>query len=168
MSRFRDSKFRLPSVLAVLVAACALSFGLVACGSDDDSTDTAAETSADETTAEASAEKVTLTAVEYEFNLSATPTADTKEITFQNDGKMFHVMVFARLNEGFTLAEAIKLQGEKGSATTIAEAEAPPGKSVTVKTKGPITAGDYAMLCPIGGPKGPHYELGQLQEFSIE
>jgi len=29
-------------------------------------------------------------------------------------------------------------------------------------------AGDYVMLCPISGPDGPHYKLGQLAEFNIE
>ena len=32
----------------------------------------------------------------------------------------------------------------------------------------PLKPGSYAMLCPIGGPQGPHYKLGQLQEFEIQ
>jgi plastocyanin len=152
---------------AALLAATALlgAGSLAACGDDDE------ESGSEETSAEAPAEDATsvdLTATEYEFDLSATPTAETEEVTFDNQGKEFHVMIFARINEGFTLDEAVKLEGEKGSATIVAEAEAAPGESKTVKVKDPAEPGDYAMLCPIPSPDGPHYELGQLEEFSIE
>jgi hypothetical protein len=146
-----------------VAATLAVSLGLfvAACGDDSDESSSGAEESA-------SAEEVTLTADEYTFDLSATPTAETKEVSFDNQGEEFHVMIFARINEGFTLDEAVKLQGEKGSAETIAEAEAAPGKTEVVKVKKPIEPGEYAMLCPIGGPEGPHYKLGQLEEFSVE
>lgn len=140
----------------------AIAGGLAACG-DDDSDDGATE----ETTA--SAEEVTLTATEYEFDLSATPAADTKTVEFVNDGKEFHVLVFAKINEGFTLDEAIELEGEKGSAETVGESQAEPGTTQTVKITQPLEAGSYAMLCPLQTKEGePHYELGQLQEFQIE
>jgi hypothetical protein len=148
-------------VLLVAGAVAALSVGIAACGDDDD------EDGAETTDAAASAEEVTVTAEEYSFDLSATPTADTKSITFDNQGKEFHVMVFARLSEGFTVDEAVKLEGEKGSATLLAQTEAPPGKSKTVTVKGPVEPGNYVMLCPVGGPEGPHYKLGQLEEFDI-
>ncbi len=152
------------------VATLALALGVSACGDDDDepASDSAAteeESTTDET---ASAEEVTVTAEEYSFDLSATPTSETKSVTFDNQGKEFHVMIFARINEGFTVDEAIKLQGEKGSAEIVGEAEAAPGETKTVEIKKPIGAGAYAMLCPIGGPKGPHYKLGQLEEFEIQ
>jgi hypothetical protein len=147
----------------VLLATLALGLGVAACGDDEDEgTDEAAT---EETT---SAEDLTLTAVEYEFDLSATPDAETKTVTFDNQGEEFHVMIFARINEGFTVDEAVKLEGKKGSADVVAEAEAEPGASKTVDVKGPLEPGSYAMLCPIGGPDGPHYKLGQLQEFDIE
>ena len=147
----------------VLLATLALGLGVAACGDDED--EGSDEAATEETT---SAEEVTLTAVEYEFDLSATPAADTESVTFDNQGEEFHVMIFAKINEGFTLDEAVKLEGEKGSADVVAEAEADPGESTTVDVKGPLEPGSYAMLCPIGGPDGPHYELGQLQEFDIE
>ena len=50
----------------------------------------------------------------------------------------------------------------------VGQAEAPPGKTVTVEITKPLKPGQYAMLCPIGGPQGPHYKLGQLQEFEIQ
>ena len=148
-------------VFVVAGAVTAFSVGIGACGDDDD------EGGGETTDEAASAEEVTVTAEEYSFDLSATPTADTQSITFDNQGKEFHVMIFARLSEGFTVDEAVKLEGEKGSATVLAETEAPPGKSKTVKVEGPAEAGSYVMLCPIEGPEGPHYKLGQLEEFDI-
>ena len=102
----------------------------------------------------ASAEKVTVTAEEYSFDLSTTPTTETQSVTFDNQGKEFHVLIFARINEGFTVDEAIKLEGQKGSAEIVGEAEGPPGESTTLEIKKPIEPGEYAMLCPIGGPEG--------------
>jgi plastocyanin len=154
--------------VAVAVTALALATGFAACGDDDEST---TETSAEETTAtetSADAEDVTVTATEYDFELSATPTADTKTVTFDNQGEEFHVLIFARINEGFTTEEAIEMEGEKGSADVVGQTEAQPGESSEIKVKKPIEPGEYALLCPIGGPEGPHYELGQLEEFPID
>ena len=152
--------------LASLAIAGALAFGVAACGDDDDE---GSETDEPETAETESAEEVTVTATEYEFDLSATPTAETEEVTFDNQGEEFHVMVFALLSEGVTVDEAIAAQGEKGTATMIAEAEAAPGESKTVEIEEPIEpGGPYVMLCPIEGKEGAHYELGQLQEFDIE
>ena len=153
---------------SVCTLAATAAIGLAACGDDDDSTTAASD---DSTTAtEASTDTVTVTATEYDFALDpGTPTTDTKSIEFVNDGKEFHVMVLARINEGFTLDEAVKLEGEKGSADLIAEAEAAPGETSEAKFRGEIVPGDnYAMLCPVGGKDGPHYKLGQLEEFSVE
>lgn len=86
-------------------------------------------------------------------------------------GEEFHVMVFARINEGSTLEEAIAAEGEDGTATMIAQAEAAPGKSKTVEISKELEAGPYAMLCPIVSKESegkPHFELGQLEEFDIE
>jgi len=153
-------------ILLGALAMLAISLGAVACGDDDDeSADSSATTTETDT---ASAEEVTVTAEEYSFDLSATPTTDTKEVTFDNQGQEFHVMIFARINEGFTVEEAVKMEGEGGSADLLAEAESAPGKTTTAKVKGPIEPGSYAMLCPIESKDGPHYELGQLEEFDIE
>jgi hypothetical protein len=148
--------------LAVAAIASTLALGLAACG-DDDSTE-----ATEATTAAESAETVDVTAIEYEFDVEPTPTAETKTVNFINDGEEFHVLVFARLNEGFTVDEAVKLEGKKGSAELIGQTEAEPGKTGTIKVKKPIEPGDYVMLCPISGPDGPHYKLGQLAEFAIE
>ncbi len=151
--------------LATIAIAGALAFGVAACGDDEEEGSESSETT-EET---ASAEEVTVEATEYDFELSATPTTETTSVTFDNQGKEFHFMVFALLSEGVTLEEAVAAEGEKGTATMIAEAEAAPGKSVTVEVEEPIEpGGPYVMLCPIEGKEGAHYELGQLEEFDIE
>jgi len=116
---------RIGRTLTGFAVAGALALGVASCGDDEDEGSDDAE-STEET---ASAEEVTLEATEYEFELSATPTAETTSVTFDNQGEEFHVMVFARINEGSTLEEAIAAEGEDGTATMIAQAEAAPGKS---------------------------------------
>ena len=147
------------TIAGVLVAG-SLAFGVAGCGDDEEESGSEEES--------ASTEEVTVTATEYEFELSATPSAETKSIVFDNQGENFHVMIFARINEGFTVEEAIEAQGEKGTAEMIAQAEAAPGESTTAEVKADIEPGSYAMLCPIEDKEGAHYELGQLEEFDIE
>jgi hypothetical protein len=162
--RFRAPRFKLLSVLSLVTV---LSLGIVACGDDEDE-----GSSDDESTA--SAEEVTLTAndenapEEYTFDLSATPTAETKSVVFDNQGKEEHFLVFAKINEGYTLDEAVEAEGKKGTAETIIEQPGKPGSSATIPIKKTLEPGEYAMLCPIPGPNGPHYKLGQLEEFTIE
>jgi len=45
---------------------------------------------------------------------------------------------------------------------------AAPGEMKTLEIKQPLEPGEYAMLCPIGGPDGPHHKLGRLVEFEIQ
>lgn len=144
-------------------AAALIAIAAAGCGSDDD----------ESTTETASAVEVTLTAddisaTEKTFELSATPTAETASVNFVNEGDELHAMIFAKLNEGFTVDEAIELQGEKGSVEEIGTADAMPGEEKLVEIKKPLEAGSYVMLCPIGSKEGPHYELGQLEEFEVE
>jgi len=151
------------AIAAGAVALTVATGGLAACGDDEETT------SGEET---ASAEEVTLTTGDTEggfsWEVEPTPTADTKTITYTNDSKQPHALVFARINEGFTLEEAYELQGKKGSATTVAESDEKtspgPGQTVTIDVTEPIEPGSYAMLCPIPG----HYQQGQLAEFEIE
>ena len=139
-----------------IAASLALIGGVAACGGDDDETSTAADTSATSTTADSgSAEDVTVSATEFEFDVSATPTADTKTITFDNQGEQFHVLVFAKINDGFTVDEAVELQGKKGSAVDIGSTEAKPGESTEIAVKQPLDPGNYVLLCPLSGPEGP-------------
>ena len=150
---------------ASLAIAGALAFGVAACGDDDDDEGSDSSETTEET---ASAEEVTVTATEYEFDLSATPTAETEEVTFDNQGEEFHVMVWAQIAEGVSLEEAIKAEGEKGTATLVAQTEAAPGETATVEVEETPASGPYVMLCPIEGKEGAHYELGQLEEFDVE
>ena len=148
-------------VLGVAVAGV-LALGIAACGGDDD----------EETTA-ASAEEVTVTTSDtadgFTWDVSSTPTAETTSVTLKNDSEEGHGLVFARLGEGYTVDEAYELQGKKGSATDVIHSTgAGPGESVTADVTESLEAGDYVLLCPIAGKNGPHYKLGQLEEFAIE
>lgn len=143
------------------VACLVLIAGVVAGCGDDEGDDTTSTEAADAT-------DVTVTAEEYSFDLSATPTAATTEITFDNAGQEPHALVFARINEGFTAEEAIELEGKKGSGEVVAQTGAKPGEQAKVQVKQPLEAGEYALLCPIVSADGPHWKLGQLEEFSIE
>lgn len=147
--------------IAATAAALSVAAGLTACGDDDSSSEDSA-----------SAEEVTLTTGDtsdgFSWEVDPTPTADTKTISYSNDSEQPHALIFARINEGFTLEEAYKLEGEKGSATLVAQTDRKtspgPGDTVTVDVTEPIEPGNYAMLCPLPG----HYQQGQLEEFEIE
>ena len=151
----RRKAWRLP-----LTVALAASMALAACGGDDEGA--SGGESADAT-------EVTVTADEYSFELSATPTAETERVVLDNAGEEPHALIFARINEGFTLDEAFEMQGGKGSADTVAEANAAPGSTGEAAIKGPLEPGEYAMVCPLQTKDGEsHFELGQREEFSIE
>jgi hypothetical protein len=148
-------------VLAMATAALAAPIALAACGDDDE----------DETTAEETAgpTEVTVTADEYSFELSETPTAPGEAtFTLDNVGEEPHALIVARINEGFTLDEANELQGRKGSAEILGQAEAGPseqGKPIDAE----LTAGNYGLVCPLSTRDGEsHYDLGQNAEFTIE
>jgi hypothetical protein len=150
------------ATVGALAIAVALALGASACGGDDD-----------EETTEASAEKVTVTTSDtadgYTWEVSTTPTAETKSVALKNESKVEHGLIFARLSKGYTVDEAYELEGEKGSATEVARATgAGPGKSATTHVTEPLDPGDYFLLCPLVGKDGPHYKLGQLDEFTIE
>jgi hypothetical protein len=154
-------------LLTIGAATMVLALGAAACGGDDDDDESASAT----TTEETSAETVDVTATEYEFELSATPTADTREITFNNAGQEDHDLIFAKINEGFTLDDALEAQGRKGTAEEIRPVLfAKPGDEAkgTIELDG-LEPGNYAMVCSVsskGGP--PHFELGMTEEFTIE
>ena len=152
---------RLAIVLGV-AAAGAVALGAGACGGDDD-----------EEASEASAEEVTVTTSDtadgYTWDVSPTPTAETTAVTLQNESEEPHALVFARLGQGYTVDEAYELEGRKGSATEVVrDTGAGPGKSATADVTEPLDPGDYVLLCPLAGKDGPHYKLGQLEEFAIE
>jgi uncharacterized cupredoxin-like copper-binding protein len=150
-------------MMATLVASIALAGTVAACGSDDDDSG-----SSEESTETASAEEVTVTTGdeeggEFSWDVEPTPTEETKEITFVNESETEHGLVFAKLNEGFTLEEAYELEGRKGSTVPYAEGGAKPGSTETLKLENPVEPGNYVLLCPIPG----HYQLGQLEEGEI-
>jgi uncharacterized cupredoxin-like copper-binding protein len=150
--------------LVALVAALALAIVPAACG-DDDEDDSGSEEAA-------SAETVTVTTADaedgYTWDVEPTPAADTQSITYENQSEEPHSLFLARINEGFTFEEAYDLQGEKGSAEIVAQADRQtspgPGETTEIEVTGNIEPGNYAIFCPIPG----HYQQGQLEEFSIE
>jgi hypothetical protein len=153
---------RRSAIVIGVAAAGVMALGAGACGGDDD-----------EETPEASAEKVTVktsdTAKGYTWDVSPTPTAETTSVTFKNESKEEHGLLFARLGKGYTVDEAYELEGKKGSATeVIPDTFIGPGAITPVDVTEPLDPGDYVLLCPIAGKDGPHYKLGQLEEFSIE
>jgi plastocyanin len=160
MGRARAMR-RWPLILVAALIALSVTAFAGACGGDDDE--------GEETTAETSAETVDVTAADYSFDLSTTPTADTKEITFENVGKEDHELIFAKINEGYTLQDAIKAEGRKGTAELLGRAVAKPGgQGKPLKVSG-LKPGDYAMVCAFRTKDGkPHYSLGQQEEFVIE
>jgi ABC-type glycerol-3-phosphate transport system substrate-binding protein len=150
------------AIVLAMAAAGMVALGAGACGGDDD-----------EETTEASAEEVTVTTSDtadgYTWDVSPTPTAETTAVTLQNESGEEHALVFARLGQGYTVDEAYELEGKKGSATEVIRTTgAGAGKSATADVMEPLDPGDYVMLCPLVGKDGPHYKLGQLEEFAIE
>ena len=143
----------------------ALAMFVAACGDDDDD-DSAS------TTETASAETVSVTGSEYQFDLSATPTADTTEITFTNDGAEDHDLIFAKINEGYTLDDAIKAEGREGTAEQFRPVLfAKPGEEAkgSIELPDGLEPGHYAMVCTVSSKDGPpHFELGMQEEFDIE
>jgi uncharacterized cupredoxin-like copper-binding protein len=151
--------------IATAVCVIALAVGIAACGDDDDDTTSASEGTT--TTEAASADTVTVTtgnvADGYSWEVEPTPTTETTTFEYVNDSDVEHALLFARINEGFTFEEANELEGKKGSAEILAEGGARPGSTSTVKVKGTVEPGNYALFCPIPG----HYQMGQLEEFEI-
>jgi hypothetical protein len=143
-----------------------VALGTGACGDDDD----------EETT---EAEEVTVTTSDtadgYAWDVSPTPTAETTAVTLQNESEEPHALVFATLGQGFTVDRAFNPVEEThvkrvvGAATeVIRPTGAGPGESATADVTEPLDPGDYVLLCPLVGKDGPHYKLGQLDEFAIE
>jgi plastocyanin len=158
------------TMLLCALGMLVLSAGLVACGDDDEdsaSTDGAATT----TEASADATTVDVTGTEYAFELSATPTAETQEVTYTNDGEEAHDLIFVKLAEGVTLDEAFEAQGREGTTEEeIGVTFAQPGQSgKPIEVKKPLDAGTYAMVCTLETKDGElHYDLGMQEEFTIE
>ncbi len=150
--------------VATAVAVLALAAGIAACGDDEEDTSASEES--------VSAETVTVTTGDtadgFSWEVEPTPTAETKTVEYVNESEEGHALIFARINEGYTLEEAYDLQGRKGSATSVAESNEKtspgPGETVTIDVTETPEPGNYAMLCPIPG----HYQQGQLEEFEIQ
>jgi plastocyanin len=155
---------RILKILAVAASGLVLALGAAACGGDDDDEETTAAE-------EASAETVNVTGDDFSFELSATPTAETQEITFENIGEEDHELIFAKINEGYTLQDAIEAEGRKGTAEQFRPILfAKPGETAkrSIEIKEPLEPGNYAMVCAIPYKGDPHYDLGMQTEFAVD
>jgi hypothetical protein len=158
---------RRSAIVIGVAAASVLALGAGACGGDDD----------EETT-----EEVTVTTSDtadgYAWDVSPTPTAETTAVTLTNESEEGHALIFAMLGQGYTVDRAFNpVEGTHvkrivGAATPVTRPPegigARPGESATLDVTEPLDPGDYALLCPLVGKDGPHYKLGQLDEFAIE
>lgn len=140
------------------------SIGLVACGGSAAPTDT--------TAAEGDGQVIDIVATDYDFEGAPEElTLGPIEINFSNEGEEPHMMVFAMLNEGSTLEDMIKAEGEDGTTTDIATIPpVEPGEEAPATVSADITEpGEYFMLCPLETKDGePHFELGQLKEYEVQ
>jgi hypothetical protein len=86
-----------------------------------------------------------------------------------NDGGEVHALIFARINEGFTLDQAFEAEGRRGTAKVLGQLNASPGQEAKGEISTDLTPGHYAMVCPVETKDGKrHYDLGQSVEFDIE
>lgn len=140
------------------------SIGLVACGGSAAPTDT--------TAAEGEAQVIDIVATDYDFEGAPEElTLGPVEINFANEGEEPHMMIFAMLNEGSTLEDAIKAEGEDGTTTDIATIPpVEPGEEAPATVSADITEpGEYFMLCPLETKDGEfHFDLGQRKEYTVD
>ena len=92
------------------------SIGLVACGGGAAPTDT---------TAEGEGQVIDIVATDYEFEGAPEElTTGPVELSFSNEGEEPHMLIFAKLNEGSTLEDAIKAEGEAATNALVAAMQA--------------------------------------------
>lgn len=145
-------------------AAISLALGLGACGGGDGTEAT--------TEAAGEAQQIDVTAVDYEFEgapeqLERGPV----EVSMVNEGEEPHMLIFAKLNEGYTIEDAIKAEGEEGTIEELGQIPpVKPGEESPSTISTEITEpGEYFMICPLETKdKEPHYDLGQLYEYEVE
>jgi hypothetical protein len=113
--------------------------------------------------------EIAVTADEYSFEVSDTPTAGKATFSLENVGEQPHVLILAKLAEDATAQEAIEAQGRKGTAEMLGQLEAGPGETAEQTIDAELTAGNYLMVCPVRTKesKKPHFALGQQEEFEI-
>jgi hypothetical protein len=144
-------------------AALSLALGLAACGGGD---------ATEATTAAGEAQQIDITAVDYEFEgVPETLERGPVEISMVNEGEEDHMVILAKINEGHTVEEALKAEGEKGTATELGTIPpTKPGEEAASTLSADITEpGEYVLLCPLETKdKEPHYDLGQLYEYEVE
>ena len=168
-----------------LLLALMLALMLVACGSDDDGTDSGAQP--DETTVETGGDEATeapgggeaqiaVTAKEFEFSgIPESMPAGETTFNFTNGGKQPHEFILVHLTEDApSLDEMLKLsdkESEKFFAGPPESTFAEPGKTEEEAFSVDLASGErYAYVCFVEDPKTkkPHAFLGMNGEFTVE
>ncbi|HTN80850.1 MAG TPA: hypothetical protein VMK16_14325, partial [Acidimicrobiales bacterium] len=129
-----------------------------------------------------SAAGLTVKATEYKFDVSGSAGAGYNKVTFENDGKMPHILVAIKLQPGKTVKDALPLleqEGEPDPAAAAAVFDGDPSTAfygtpglispgVTETTFADFPAGNYAFVCFLPGPGGqPHFMLGMATDFTV-
>ncbi|HVE64719.1 MAG TPA: hypothetical protein VNB94_13085 [Mycobacteriales bacterium] len=163
--------------------------GLAGCGDDDDAGAGAGGSSSAATSAAAAPtpppveNAVTIKGVDYGYVLDK-PAVDsgTTKITFANEGKDAHMLVFGAIAAGKTFADAqavLKTEDEKDDSAVFSnfggDSKAGPFGTPDILTAGASTTtytelkpGSYALICFFPTPDGkPHFAAGMLAEFTV-
>ncbi len=138
------------------------------CGFEDDGDEEeGSEQDPSVTEVDPDAAQVAVVATEYAFEFDA-PSAGATSFTMTNDGEETHVMAVFKLAEGATLDDALESEGDDEFVEEQFDSDvATPGGEAVLTAE--LTPGDWAMICYIPNTEGvPHFELGQIEEFTID
>lgn len=166
-----------------IVAAAAMVFALVGCGSSDSKADPATTRGAGDSSAASTDgpdNAVTVTTPGMSFEVSGPLRPGVATITLENTDDVTHMMAIARLKDGVTLDKlesALQQDGEDASMKLLAESPPPalgtpamvgPGRHSTV-TATDLEAGTYALICFLTDDSGkPHLAMGMVGQLKVE
>lgn len=118
---------------------------------------------------------LTITALDYNWTMSAGVTRGRHMIRFENRGPQPHELVIVRLAAGKTMNDAREWaeRGQTGTAPGVmlsGVAALSPGRGAYVTND--FTAGRYALLCFVPDQKDhvghPHVHYGMMKEFTVQ
>ncbi|MEY2476144.1 MAG: hypothetical protein QOG87_1459 [Actinomycetota bacterium] len=125
------------SIAVKISLAVLLAFGLTACGSDDEGSDTGAQSGGD------GSDTVQIEYVDYGYKVSGPLTAGGT-IEFTNAGKEVHMMFLGKLKAGKTLAEVQELLAQMGGEEQGGEGGGDPAVDTTGPSQPDTTAAEAA------------------------
>jgi len=118
---------------------------------------------------EADATQVDVVASDYAFDMPATLDAGRTSFVLTNDGHEAHFLEIVKLNEGFTIQQALDAEdpSEMIAGDWNTGLAAPGGEDDEAITFD-LEPGNYAALCFVSGPDGtPHAFMGMQKEFTV-